>query len=326
MNRLVLGNIDYKRHVTDEGEQLQAGLVEAGWGIEGYGYGESRTDVREILSARRPDVVFVQDPRDWGWRGDHSGCFNANVEFRSIEELADRKDIFKVTVCKDAGSRVDYQREFARAIGADAILVYYNTKAVTTVAPWLNEHELVRIYHSVDGEFIRKLPWNDDRKRGLVTGAVSAVYPLRQRVFAAAHEIGVDWMRHPGYGNQGTQTPEYLKILSQYKVHVATASRYHFALRKIIESVACGCTPITNLPAWDKLPAIDGALSRISDDASVEEIRVAVDAAEKAWDPAAAKFWAAKALNYYDWHSAGQRNSSWIEVVREFRDQAVASH
>jgi hypothetical protein len=58
--------------------------------------------------------------------------------------------------------------------------------------------------------------------------------------------------------------------------HVATASSYHFALRKIIESVACGCTPVTNLPAYDVLPEIDPVLVRIDDDATEAQIGEAI--------------------------------------------------
>jgi hypothetical protein len=35
MSKLVLANIDYRRHMTDEGEQLQAGLEAAGWILAG---------------------------------------------------------------------------------------------------------------------------------------------------------------------------------------------------------------------------------------------------------------------------------------------------
>jgi hypothetical protein len=94
----------------------------------------------------------------------------------------------------------------------------------------------------------------------MVSGAASNAYPLRQRVIRDALDLGVDVLRHPGYGNQGPRTPEYMRHLAGYKVHVATASMYGFALRKIIESVAMGCTVVTDLPAYDVLPEIDGAL------------------------------------------------------------------
>ena len=74
-----------------------------------------------------------------------------------------------------------------------------------------------------------------------------------------------DLLEHPGYGNPGSQVETYVKALREYRVHLATASKYGFALRKIIESVAIGCTPVTNLPTYDVLPEIDGALKRIPD-------------------------------------------------------------
>ena len=88
-------------------------------------------------------------------------------------------------------------------------------------------------------------------------------YPLRQRAVRDRVVLGLDVLRHPGYGNRGAVTPAYCRELARYRVSVATASMYGFALRKIIEAVAVGCTVITDLPAYDVLPEIDAALIRV---------------------------------------------------------------
>jgi hypothetical protein len=314
---LVLANIDYRTHVTDEGDQLQRGLESAGWALCGHGYerriGErdgfaefagNETDVSEILRTSKSDIVFVQDPRDWDRR--HPGCFNHAVSFKNISALAD-SPAFKVVVVKDAGSCIDYQRDFAKQIGANAAAIYYHEQSVRRVAPWLSGMRLIRTYHSVDAATIAKLNLTKQRNRGIVTGAVSDVYPLRRSAFNNAAELGIDAIAHPGYGNNGCHTPGYLARLTGYRVHVATASRYHFALRKIIESVACGCTPVTNLPAYDRLPEIDEVLVRVPDNISVQDLKSAIDSAEQAWDADRAVYFSRKACEFYDWAAAGHR-------------------
>ena len=91
------------------------------------------------------------------------------------------------------------------------------------------------------------------------------------------------------------------------QIHVATASRFHFALRKIIESVAVGCVPVTNLPAWDVLPEIDDALVRVPDAISMGDLRGVIDAAERGWDLDRARHFAERALEFYDYRAAGLR-------------------
>ena len=99
---------------------------------------------------------------------------------------------------------------------------------------------------------------------------------------------------------------EYLLMIVSV-LAVATASRFHFALRKIIESVAVGCAPITNLPAWDVLPEIDEALVRVPDSISTSDLRSVIDEAERAWDLDRARHFAARACDFYDYRAAGLR-------------------
>lgn len=293
--------------MTDEGEQLQAGLRHAGWTLAGYGYDDDCCDVPELLERHKPDVVFVQDARDWDPRS--RGCFDPRVSFTNVGALR-LCPAFKVIVVKDAGSVVQYQRDFADAIRADAAIIYYHPRSVLAVAPWLAGYRLIRTYHSVDTRVIDQIDLTQPRKRCLISGAISGVYPLRRDVWRKSHAWDIDRLRHPGYGNAGCVTNDYLRTLAGYKAHVATASRYGFALRKIVESVAVGCTPVTNLPAYDVLPEIDAALIRVPSESG--SVRSAVDAAERDWNFDSAMRYAVKAASFYDWRAAGLRLSESI--------------
>lgn len=319
MNKLCLANIDYassdgrRGHMTDEGQQLQGGLAAAGWILAGHGFGDGCRDVPELLARHKPSVVFVQDVRDWDPAS--PGCFDKQVGFSGIEALAGFHG-HVATVCKDAGSVSDYQREFAERIGAESIVVYYHERSVIPRSPWLSQFSLIRHYHTIDAKLCERISLTGPRKRGLVSGALNPiVYPLRCRVTASAATLGIDWMRHPGYGNRGCHTPAYLEQLATYKVHVATASSYGFALRKIIESVAMGCTPITDLPEYDRLPVIDEAIVRIRPDATIDQVRQTIDEAEARWNIDRAVHLAAMARGYYDYITAGDRLSQAIGCV-----------
>lgn len=315
---IILGNRDYGpagdgwgAHTTDEGMQLQLGLEHAGWTLAGAGYGDGCREAPTLLERHRPDLVFVQDPRDWDPAS--QGSFRKDIGFERIEVLRSRPDIFRAVVVKDAGSVRDYQQAFFERIGADAAVVYYHPDIVLSLNPWLARAELVRTYHTVEPAHCVRPDPALSRKRAVVTGAVSKAYPLREQVVRAAARIGVDVVRHPGYHNRGAHTPAYLAMLAGYRVHVATASRFGFALRKLVESVAVGATPVTNLPAFDRLPEIDGALVRVSPEATVEEVADAVSAADRAWDPEERAAWAGKARARYDWRVEGRRLAAALE-------------
>lgn len=310
VSKLVLANIDYEKHSTNEGNELQLGLSEAGWRLAGFGYGDGCVDVPALIERHSPHMVFVQDCRDWRW--DSGGCFDQRVAFKNWESLGDCK-AFKVTPVKDAGSVVEYQRKFFEKIKADAAMIYYHPDAVLKLSPWLEGRKLIRTYHSVDSRACEAIGMKKDRRRGLVSGAVSDVYPLRQMAIKNAGPLGLDYMPHPGYGNSGSHTGKYLELLAGYKVHVATASKYHFALRKIIESVAMGCAPVTNLPEWDRLPGIDAALIRVPDGISSADLNDVVSQAEKSWDYEERMAYANVARQFYDYRAAGQRLDAAIQ-------------
>lgn len=306
--RLVLANIDYEQHMTDEGHQLQQSLAESGWNLVGEGYGEGERDVYKILDAHAPSAVFVQDKRDWD---SGSGiCFNRRVAYKNIAALGGYGG-FVATVVKDAGpDGSEYHRKFCEEINPDAVAIYYHEQNVTKYCPWLKAYRLVRMYHTVNPEDVPDFVAGANRRPALGSGAVMPdVYPIRFNVCVTNNptDFGLDWLKHPGYNNNGHQTPRYLKFISQYKVHLCTASSYGFALRKIIESVTCGCTPITDLPEYDVLPEIDRALIRIRPNITDHDLKMTIADAVENWDERGRQRWAQRALSYYDFNKYGHR-------------------
>lgn len=308
--RLVLANSDYVNHMTDEGNQLQLALAEAGWKLVGEGYGEGERDVQKLLDIYQPTAVFVQDKRDWD---PASGiCFNRRVQFKNIGALKYYPGHVSVVV-KDAGPHgSDYHRQFCEEVGANAVVTYYHSTSVTKHCPWLQSYRLVRTYHTVNPGDVPPFVPGNLRRSALGSGAVMPdVYPLRFKVCVDNNpaDFGLEWLKHPGYNNQGAQTPSYLQWISQYKVHLATASSYGFALRKIIESVACGCTPITDLPEYDVLPEIDRAIIRVKPNISAQDLKHVIAQAVEDWDETGRRRWAKRALSYYDFRQYGHRLS-----------------
>lgn len=293
--------------MTSEGWELQEGLRLAGWTLAGVGYGDHCNDVPTLLDRFKPTHVFVQDKRDWDPNND--GAYDKTLGFTNIEALANYSGHVSAPV-KDAGSVVDYQKQFIEQIRPDAVVVYYHPQSVLPLSRFLEGHTLVRTYHSIDREVVDAVNLKLNRRRAVVSGATNRrVYPLRSLAFMAHGQLDIDRIFHPGYGNGGRRTPDYLRQLSEYKVHLATASKYGFALRKIIESVAVGCTPVTDLPAYDVLPEIDGALVRVDHNCGLTGLRAAIDRALDLWNFEERMEWARKAWAYYDWRIMGQRLS-----------------
>lgn len=310
---LVLANIDLCNHVTSEGEQLQSGLEAAGWTLAGFGYGDGCVDVPTLLERQQPRIVLVTAREDWDETS--TGCFNKHCSFKRIDALASHHDIFKVAVVKDCPGAVDRRKGWCEEIKADAVVIYYHEQSMLKVSPWLKDYRLIRTWHSIDSEFTSNLNLIKPRANGIVTGAVSSAYPLRQLATQRADWFGLDTKKHPGYKPNGPQTQDYLRHLSKYKVHLATASMWGFSLRKIFESVAVGCTPITNLPSYDELPEIDSALIRIPDSIKPESLRAVIDEAVNAWDQQQRLFFASRCWEFYDWRVRGKALSE--ELRRE---------
>lgn len=304
MTKLLLGNIAYTCHTTDEGHQLQMGLNGAGWELAGYAFSpDNCVDVRKLVERHNPQIVFMQDARDW--RLDSQGCYDVRCAFKNWQYLRERPDIIKVTPAKDAGSVVEYQRKFAEEIGLNIAVTYYHDQSILPLSPWLNSVKRVRTYHTIDSQLAASIDLNGPRQRGIVTGAVSDVYPLRQLAFRNSSELRLHRVPHPGYAAAGCHTPRYLKMLAGFKVHVATASRYNFFLRKITESVAMGCTPVTDLV--ETIPEIDEALVRVPPNASLAVIADAINRAESEWNLERVTALAAKDRQWYDYREMGKR-------------------
>lgn len=316
MKGLVLGNIDYLLHMSSAGQQLQQGLVEAGWEIAGVGYGDGCADVPTLLERFQPEVVFVQDVRDW--LPECNISFRKDIGFSRIECLK-HSGIPCYTVLKDAWGWAKEQSKLAADICAAGIASYCHFELVHAVAPWAKQYPLIRIYHSIDAELIRTILRHHGlkagRKRAIVTGANADCYPLRKLAIQNAAQLGLEVRKHPRYGNRGADTPNYLGELSQYRVHVATAGKWEVAMAKIIESVACGCTPVTNLSRLDVLPEIDGALVRVPTHCTVDELRDAIEQADAQWDQVERMEWAALTREFYDYRAAGVRLSSVLGVA-----------
>lgn len=311
MTDLLLGNVDYRRHMTTEGDQFQTGLEAAGWTIAGTGF-DDLLDVPTILARYRPARIVVHDPRDWDPASPIA--FRKDLGFQRIAALR-TAEVYTAVVVKDAASSLAYQSKFFRDVRADAAIVYYAPRAIWVNAPWLQAVPLVRTYHSVDADDLARIPLTIERRAVVVSGALSKAYPLRQRVVRDSHVLGVDVIPHPGYGNRGARTPDYCRTLAGYKVSIATASMYGFALRKIIEAVAVGCTVITDLPALDVLPEIDGALVRVKPTIGTAEIAGVIAEAVTAWDPLERAAWAARARAFYDYRAIGRRLSMNLAIA-----------
>lgn len=314
---LVLANKSYETHMTDEGLQLQEGLRSAGWKLSGAGYDGYR-HVRTILNLYRPEHVFVQDKRDWD---PDSGCPGAtkDLKFKEIGALASSRWAPRVSlVVKDAGPEgSEYHQAFCEEVKPDAVVIYYHPLSVLKHCYWLQPYRLVRIHHSIDPEAVPPFAPGTSRAPLCGSGAMlEEVYPLRNRVAPRAGEFGMSWLRHPGYQNdRGPATPHYLRFLNHHKVSFATASSYGFALRKIIESVACGCTVVTDLPTYDILPEIDRSLIRVKPTISDTDLKLVFEEAVETWEEEGRRKWAERAIAYYDYRTSGARLSEALRKV-----------
>lgn len=331
-----------RRHTTDEGWQLFAGLQHAGYRLAGFnietpvkkawqwspGTLRNLTHVPSVLELLNPGVVVLQDKREW--EGRTAGCgFDSSERFTDVTALAQRPDVFKLTVLKDAQNNPDYHRQSAEEIGCHAWVVYYDPERVCQLAPFVRPQHVVRTYHTVDRELVPAFDVKDRQPLAVISGAVSSAYPLRQQLCQSldafrdhSRQHLLVHHRHPGYRRDGCVTPAYLEMLSRYRVAVCTASRYGYALRKIMEATACGCVVITDLPETDCLPEIDGNLVRIKFNperpiAQLVRVRAAIVKAIEIYDPERQRDFAERAKAYYDYRVMGVKLANDIETMRQ---------
>ncbi len=344
-----------EKHTTDEAAQLFNALEHSGYKLCGYGYSESRRNVRELVEEYRPELVVIQDPREWlgltAGRGQNPDMSFSELEYLNRSRLGNY--LFKVGVVKDAQSNHDLHTNLANQAGVHAWVCYYHPRIVKHVAPYLRERDLIRTYHTLDfyalpkewrktllscvdvkelsvtGSLMPELntvthgaytnhpsSFPPEKRLGcVVSGAVSGAYPLRQRIIQAINDgtlRNVGYMRHPGYQKERCHTPDYLKMLCSFEVSICTASKYGYALRKIIESTACGCKVITDLPVDEVMPEIDGNLIRVRPDVTVEELKGVIKQAVDTYDRVLQTRYALKAVAYYDYRNIGASLSNLI--------------
>jgi len=315
--RIGLAVESMKRHMTDEGWQIFAGLEQAGYLLGGHHLPLDTVDVRRFL-VMNPGTIVLQDKREWDVT--HSRDFrDPAAKFQNVGELKSREDVFKLTILKDSHQAPEYHRESAEEIGCHAWIGYYHPTIVQHLAPYVRKEHYIRTYHTLD-PFLVPAYKADRTKNVLISGAVSSAYPLRQQIIRNLRHfraLGIDYLQHPGYHRNGSCTEEFLQALSQYKVSICTASKYGYLLRKIVESTACGCRVITDLPEDEVVPEISENLIRVSPRASMREIHHAIEQALTEYDTDSQEFFARQACERFDFRRETSRLASEIEVLRE---------
>jgi hypothetical protein len=314
VTKVALAVASMKDHMTDEGWQIMQGLQEAGYLLAGHGLPYPITDVRHILGELRPSVMFVQDKREWAVQ---PGNFRDPLAcFINVGLLRDRQDIFKLTIIKDAQQNPTWHRESADEIGCHAWVTYYHPHIVHHLAPYVRPKHLIRTWHTIDAAVVPD--FSSERPNGaLLSGALSSAYQLRMRVAAVAGQLpSVTHLRHPGYHRRGCATPGFLRTLSSFKVALCTASRFGYALRKIVEATACGCLVITDLPADDVLPFIDENLIRVHPDVTVSALDGLLRSCYASYDPDRQRQFAERAKILYDYRAMGRLLNQQIDMLR----------
>lgn len=302
-----------QNHMTDEAHQLFLGLEAAGYKLVGHQMTDQEIHVPSLLTKYRPDVVLVQDQREWdGLTAGRSPM--PEMRFTGVEAIRD-SGAFVGTVLKDAQNNPDYHRSSAERMGAHFWVIYYHPRIVAHLAPYVRSEHLVRTWHSIDPAVVPEFR-RGERRSCLVSGALSRVYPLRTRLAREAARIGADVLQHPGYHRRGCETPKYIETLAGYKVAVCTSSIYGYALRKIVEATAAGCAVITDLPVDEVMPEIDGNLHRVEPDLSTGVVARIVADLDRKWDPVVQRRFSDAALAWYNWRSVGERLAADIESMR----------
>lgn len=307
--KLMLASNSLQHHMTNEGHQLQQGLSEAGYKLVGHGFQNSSTDLADILKVRRIGTIIVQDRREWTRKE-----FPQEL-FRNTDRLRSLTGCFKLTVLKDAHQTPVWNRHNSWDIGCHAWIVYYNTRIVSRLAPFVRPQHLIRTWHTVDPDQVPEFVPAPQRRKAILSGALSSAYPYRLRLYRHNFK-GVDKVQHPGYTTSGTRTPDYLKTLSQYKVSICTSSKYGYALRKIIESVACGCIVVTDLPVDEFMPLIEPSIVRVRPGTDPQVIQRIIDHIASNYDDKRQRAQAREAVAFYNYVGVTKRLAFDIEQLR----------
>jgi hypothetical protein len=315
-----------RRHMTDEGWQIMDGLAHAGYLLAGYNipmhdlarcaeYPSGLTDVAKILEVTNPTTVVVQDKREWDVSP--RDFRELRAKFTNVDALARRPDVFKLTILKDSHQRPDYHATSATEVGCHAWVIYYHPRIVYHLAPYVRPQHLVRTYHSIDKNLVPSID-KYTRAGCLLSGAISAAYPLRGRLVRRANMLpALSYLKHPGYHRSGCATPQFLDHLSHFKVSICTSSVFGYSLRKIIESTACGCVVITDLPTDEVLPLIDDNLIRIHPSIAADEVASMLHYLYKTYDQDRQHHYATLAKEWYDYRAVGTRLAADIVTMKD---------
>lgn len=311
MTKLALAVESMKNHTTDEGWQIFDGLSQNGYLLCGHNLPEPETDVSKLLEKYKPEIVVIQDRREWDIKKpnfrDPNACF---TNWQCLKGY----DGFKVTILKDAHQDRLLHRDTAEEMGIDAHIIYYDENVVRLHASWLGA--VIRTWHTIDKNLI--LEYKDRDKKAILSGAISNAYPLRRRIAESRFDIPeIDYLSHPGYHRKYCCTPSYLAILSQYRISICTSSVYHYALRKIMESTACGCRVITNLPAKYSPPGIETNLFRIPNDISIPRLRDVIMTLDRYYESDRQKELSEKCKELYDFRVVTNNLALDIESLAE---------
>lgn len=317
---LAVGNM--RDHMTDEGWQIFEGLQYNGYYLAGYRTPNPETYVPDIMEKLNPGTVLVQDKREW--EGLTAGrTKDPKLFFNNIQRLAQRPDVFKLTILKDAQNSPEYHRESAREMGCHAWVVYYHPRIVAHIAPYLRKEHIIRTYHTIEGAQTFGVLGDEvsksERMACVLTGAISGAYPMRQKVQRYIFEgelPNVDYIKHPGYHQRGTDTLKYRELLAKYRVSICTSSAYGYLLRKIIESTASGCIVISDLPTDEVVPEIDGNIIRVDPRISAADLRVLIGTLANDYCIKKQTKYAEAAIDYFNHIRITEKLKKDIETMR----------
>ena len=311
--RVALAVESMKQHMSDEGWQIMASLECAGYRLYGYNLVYAETNVRSILDTVNPDVIVVQDKREWDL--EPTDFREKRAYFHEIGTMSSHDDIFRLTILKDAQNQPTYHATAAAEMSCHAWIVYYHPDIVAHVAPYTRRHHMIRTYHSLDPSVVP--PYEERTGGALLSGALSGVYPLRERIMRERSSLpNVVYLPHPGYHRLGCATPFFLRLLAQHRLAICTVSVYGYALRKIIEATACGCRVVTDLPTDDCLPHIDGNLVRVHPAIATADLADLLVKLYTEYDPILQQKYAARAITWYNYRAIGERLAADIERLR----------
>lgn len=312
------------RHTADAGWQLTLGLQHAGYALAGYDLEINNSDVRDVIRKLRPGIAVLQDKREWDGRtaNQRKNPDLPLIRFKRYTYLQEWDDLLKLTVLKDCQQRPKYHQKSAEEIGCHAWIVYYHPRIVKHLATYVRPEHLIRTVHSLEPSVVPD--YQDRPDRVLLSGAISSAYPLRRLLLNSLSVLpNVKYQRHPGYHSRGCVTPDYLKLLSGFRVAICTSSRFGFSLRKHIEATAAGCIVITDLPTDDRMPFIDNNLVRVGAGVSDLAIRRLIKELYSKYDPERQEQFSLLAQTYYDWRNVGERLSSKIDHLRSIYNQTI---